>query len=259
MRTPHDLVPRRHITRLLACLFLCFAAAGCSDDAGGPGASVDVDESDATSPDVASVDADAGAPDATSDEDTGRDSGVDAAPDAGRDAHEDATDGGGEDTGRDAAPDAGEPDAHMTWKLDGQVVYEATSYEAGHVSGGVYVYMPHWGRNVQIDITNASSTGTVDLACGDDWGSANMGLTTSDNGHSGLDDVPSEWQQLLLNEHHCDSGTTDGDQLTRWQLELSHVSSSRVAGSFAMTIVGAQERAGSTLTIEGQFDVEPDA
>lgn len=245
---------------MLVGLQLCLAlllAAGCADDAAdteGPGAldggqevGVDAD---------ADISADAAAPD------TGGDAHIDAVTeDTGPDTRVGDADAQPFDGGEDSGEDAGSTDAHMTWRLDGDLVYEATSHEAGYLAGQntVYVYMPHWGRNVQIDITGASDATAVDLQCGDDWGTANLSLTTSDNGHSRLDDVPTEWQGLVLNEHHCQNAPSSGDQITRWELTLTHVGADRVAGSFAMTIDGAQERAGSTLTIAGTFDVEPDA
>ncbi|WP_230467253.1 hypothetical protein [Lujinxingia vulgaris] len=147
------------------------------------------------------------------------------------------------------------PESTVVWRVDDEVVYTSHSVEVGPV-GGAYsaqLYFPDQGRNVQISIASPAS-----LSCADEnWNNVGLlSLSTFDNGWSGLDALPEAWRGLNFNNSHCVSEPFSGDDVTRWTLEITTADATRLAGSFAMTVEGTGPRQGSTLTIEGSFDVE---
>lgn len=143
----------------------------------------------------------------------------------------------------------GEADAVLIWTLNGSEV--ARAYDA-EVSTD-YLFLPYWGRNVQAYFTGYPSIPTGTYGCGDfSSGPVNVSLITSDNSWSNLDNLPDRWKNL--NIVYCDQAGTYPDSIDMW-LRLDEVGA-RLRGVFQATIVGAAERQGETLVIDGVFDVD---
>ena len=175
----------------------------------------------------------------------GSDGGLDAGAPAG-----DASPGpdAGPMAGADAGPlpgeDAGAPDPNeLVWRIDGAEVARSTGAEAG----ADYLFLPHWGRNVQAYFTSPPAPGTY--GCADmETSGVRVSLITMDNMWAGLEGVPARWK--TLNIPNCAFGPDTYDVT----LSLTETSG-RYVGTVHIEVVGAGERAGETLTIDGTFDV----
>jgi hypothetical protein len=69
--------------------------------------------------------------------------------------------------------------------------------------------------------------------------------------------LPPEWLNLQTDFSSifgCGTGRTPGGNITSFNWSLTTVSSSRLAGSYDITIQGTGARAGSTLRVHGTFD-----
>jgi len=170
--------------------------------------------------------------------DAGPSKGADAGP--ARGAAPPPRTGAGPATGEDAgAPDPNE----LVWRLDGAEVARSSGAEAG----SDYLFLPHWGRNVQAYFTSPPAPGTYRCA---DMGASGVrvSLITMDNSWAGLDDVPARWQ--TLNIPGCDF-SPDTYTVTLTLTETA----GRYRGTLHIEVAGAAERAGETLTLDGTFDV----
>jgi hypothetical protein len=146
----------------------------------------------------------------------------------------------------------------IQWELDGTVIQRLGTAEAYHVVGSdsLGLYFPHWGRNVQISMANAStrSAGTYSSCPGGAVSGTTMGVITSDNGWASLDALPLAWKSL--NFSSC--GTiSSGDTVQTLTLTFTTLSTTHVVGSYQVVVQGANARAGSTLKISGAFDLNP--
>ncbi len=142
------------------------------------------------------------------------------------------------------ATDAGADDPNvLIWRLDGVEVARSTGAEAG----ADYLFLPHWGRNVQAYWTSPPAPGTH--GCADMTATGlRVGLLTVDNSWANLDALPERWKNLNITS--C-AFTPDTYTVT---LTLD-ATSGRYRGTLHIEVVGAAERAGETLTVDGTFDI----
>jgi hypothetical protein len=150
-----------------------------------------------------------------------------------------------------ADPDAEEPgtgdEALLVWYLNGAEVARAEGAEASTT----YLFLPYWGRNVQVYFTGYESIAPGTYGCNFMTGPVNVSLITSDNSYSHLENLPDRWKSL--NIAYCDAAGTYPDAIDMW-IRLDEIGS-RLRGAYGCTIAGGGERAGETLTIDGTFDV----
>ena len=131
----------------------------------------------------------------------------------------------------------------LIWRLDGAEV--ARSY--GAEAGPDYLFLPHWGRNVQGYWTSTPAPGTYGCADMTPTG-LRVGLLTVDNSWANLAGLPDRWKNLNITS--C-AFTPDTYTVT---LTLD-ATSGRYTGTVHIEVIGAAERAGETLTVDGTFDI----
>jgi hypothetical protein len=146
----------------------------------------------------------------------------------------------------------------IQWDLDGTVIQRLGTAEAYYTVGSdsLGLYFPHWGRNMQISMSNVStrSAGTYSSCPAGAVSGTSIGVITSDNGWASLAALPLAWKSL--NFSTC--GTiSSGDTVQTLTLTLTTLSTTHVVGGYQVTVQGANARAGSTLTISGAFDLVP--
>ena len=151
----------------------------------------------------------------------------------------------------DVPPDEGVADEAglLVWSLDGVEVARSHGAEAG----STYLFLPTWGRNVQVYFTDNLSLEAGTYGCADYMsGPVNVSLITVDNTWAGLENLPERWKNL--NIAYCNSTGTSPDSVDM------HVTfdetGSHLRGSYGCTVTGAAERAGETLTLEGTFSID---
>jgi predicted small lipoprotein YifL len=137
----------------------------------------------------------------------------------------------------------------LVWYLDGAEVARSHGAEAS----ATYLFLPTWGRNVQIYFPDSATLPTGTYGC-DDYmaGPVNATLTTTDNTWAGLENLPDRWKTLTI--AYCDTSGTYPDTVDMWV--RFDETGSHLGGGFGCTIVGGGERAGETLTIEGTFNID---
>lgn len=143
------------------------------------------------------------------------------------------------------------------WSLDGTIVNTTTSGEAIYTAAydTMFVGLPHYGRNIQINIADASTANRLSYSCADEPITIGpLSLITSDNGWAELDALPDRWKSLILNGSHCLNPAED--TLSVWELEVTSVDPGHVVGTATIEITGGGPRAGETLRIESAFDLD---
>lgn len=143
-------------------------------------------------------------------------------------------------TGADADPN------ELAWYLDGVEVARADGAEGDPT----YLFLPHYGRNVQA-YWPAARPGTY--GCDEIIADPNLDLSliTSDNGWSNLENLPARWKTLVIAD--CNVSGTYPDTVDM-ALTLTRTQG-RYTGTYWAQIIGAGERAGEVLDIEGTFDI----
>ena len=139
---------------------------------------------------------------------------------------------------------AGDPN-ELVWRLDGTEVARSSGAEAA----STYLFLPHWGRNVQAYWTSTPAPGVYE--CADmqpAGGDIRVGLITSDNMWANLGGVPERWKTLNITD--CNYGP----DTYRIRLELTNTSG-RYTGNLHIEVIGAGPRAGEVLELDGVFDI----
>ncbi|MFW5920229.1 MAG: hypothetical protein ACOCUS_00210 [Polyangiales bacterium] len=209
--------------RLLWVIALAGLCAACSD-----GRRVGSDAGDTGDGGAPAGDAAAG-----SDAGGGRDAGTPPGSDGGS----------GAEDGGSMGSDAGADDPNeLVWRLDGEEVARSTGAEAA----ADYLFLPHYGRNVQAYWSSPPAPGVY--TCAEMGSGVRVGLLTMDNTWANLDDLPERWK--TLNIPNCDYGP-DSYTVT---LDLA-TTADRYTGTLQIEVVGAEERAGEVLTVDGTFDI----
>jgi len=137
----------------------------------------------------------------------------------------------------------------LVWYLDGAEAARSHGAEASTT----YLFLPTWGRNVQVYFPDSLTLPTGTYGC-DDYmaGPVNATLTTTDNTWAGLENLPDRWKVLTI--AYCDASGTYPDTVDMWV--RFDETGAHLRGGFGCTIVGGGERTGETLTLEGTFDVD---
>lgn len=146
--------------------------------------------------------------------------------------------------------------AAITWEIDGGTIGTDYSFEATYTvsQDRVVLFLPHFGRNVQIQVAQATTRGTFTASC-PSWPTQgpNLGVITSDNTFGPtVAQLPAVWKNLNFGDCYG----PPGDTLQTLSLSGT-VSPSRFYGTVDVVVVGAGPRAGTTLRIHGTFDVNP--
>jgi len=184
-------------------------------------------------------------------DDPGPDAPPDAVPETAADLLPDSEEDAAVDLPVDVTADEGVVDETglLVWYLDGVEVARSHGAEAG----STYLFLPTWGRNVQVYFPDSLSLGTGTYGC-DDYmsGPVTVGLITVDNTWAGLENLPERWKNLNIT--YCNSTGTYPDSVDM------HVTfdetGPHLRGSYGAAVTGAGERAGETLTIEGTFSID---
>jgi len=195
---------------------------------------------------------DDGIPESVDAPDLADDTGFDPVPETVPDLPvETADEDMGYDPPVDMAPDEGVVDETglLVWYLNGAEVARAHGAEAG----STYLFLPYWGRNVQVYFPDNLTLEAGTYGC-DDYmsGPVNVSLITVDNTWAGLENLPDRWKNL--NIAYCNSTGTYPDSVDMWV--RFDETGPHLRGSYGCTVTGAAERAGETLTIEGTFSID---
>jgi hypothetical protein len=195
---------------------------------------------------------DDGMPESIDAPDLSEDAGFDPLPDSVPDLPvETADEDLAHDPPVDVTPDEGIVDETglLVWYLDG--VETARSH--GAEAGSTYLFLPYWGRNVQVYFTDNLTLPTGTYGCADFMsGPVSVSLITVDNTWAGLESLPERWKNL--NIAYCNSTGTYPDSVDM-QVRFDETGP-HLRGAYGCTITGAAERAGETLTIEGTFSID---
>ena len=149
--------------------------------------------------------------------------------------------------------------AVTVWTLNGEEVARQKTVEGQHQDAfdSVFVGLPHSGRNIQISVTDVSSTAPFSVTC-DNYAQYNaFSFITTDNSWSDLDNLPDRWKGPLFTGAQCTAGA-DQDRLAEWNMELTTLTARRVVGTVEIEVEGAGPRLGETLRVTSTFGVDLD-